>query len=193
MKKGKPLLKTILISIVIFSTLSFEVPEGWTKGKGKGTEEYEAGIDKGAGQNGGNALTIKSINKKVKGMESLFQKALPGKFLGKRIKMSGFVKSENANAGGCLFIRTISNSKVISEDNMSHRLVKGTSSWKKYDLVLDVPVNTTVMSYGGILHNSGQIWFDDISFEIVPDSIKVTNGGDENNILPEPTNTNFDK
>jgi hypothetical protein len=55
------------------------------------------GVDKGAGQDGKNAATIKSIEKSIKGFGTLMQNCLPGKYAGKRVRMSGFMKSKKHN------------------------------------------------------------------------------------------------
>ena len=44
---------------------------------------------------GKNAATIKSIPKKVRGFGTLMQTGAPGKFAGKSIRMSGFLKTKD--------------------------------------------------------------------------------------------------
>ena len=72
---------------------------------------------------------------------------------------------------------------------MSDRPVTGTTDWKKYEIVLDVPVNASKLAYGAVLAGTGQIWFDNINFEMV-DSTIATTGRKENK---EPVNLNFEK
>ena len=83
-------LKFILIIVAASALLSFDLPYGWYKA-GSAPKSYDMGIDAGAGQDGKNAATIKSIDKKIKGFGTLMQYSLPDKYLGRRIRMSGIV------------------------------------------------------------------------------------------------------
>lgn len=194
------MIKSILISSLILATsitlLSFDTPMGWFNAGSK-PKSYEMGIEKGTGQNGKNAATIKSIDKKIDGFGTLMQQCLPNKYLGKRIKMTAFIKSENVTNWAGLWLRVdqAGSQQPLSFDNMSNRPIKGTSDWTKYEIVLDVPSNASLIAYGALLDGTGQIWFDNITFEIVADNIPST--GSINNkksvTVDEPTNLDFEK
>ncbi|MEJ7739638.1 MAG: hypothetical protein WKF97_19610 [Chitinophagaceae bacterium] len=94
---------------------------------------------------------------------------------------------------------------VLSFDNMDDRSIKGTTEWKRYEVVLDVPSNAAGLAFGAILIGTGQIWFDNLNFETVDKSVPVTKPSEEffsfnkgrkryRNafILPQPTNLNFE-
>lgn len=55
--------KTSLIVLTMVTLFSFDLPNGWHKA-GSDPENYDMGIDKGAGPDGKNAATIKSNTKK---------------------------------------------------------------------------------------------------------------------------------
>lgn len=180
--------------------MSFDLPKGWFAA-GDSPAKYEMGIDKGAGQDGKNAATIKSIEKKINGFGTLMQNCLPEKYLGKRVRMSGMIKTKDVSdwAGFWFRIDGANTEKTLGFDNMhdgkKDRSIKGTTDWKKYEIVLDVPSKSTNLAYGALLCGTGQIWFDTISFEIVDSSVPTT-GLDENepNSSPyEPTNLDFEK
>jgi hypothetical protein len=83
------------------------------------------------------------------------------------------------------------NSQVpLSFDNMQDRAIKGTTGWKKYEIVLDVPENTSMLAYGALLSGTGQIWFANLTFEIVDNAVKLHSSNDIQN---EPSNLNFEK
>lgn len=67
---------------MLFIVFSFDVPKGWIKA-GSEPKKYEMSLEKGAGQDGKNAATIKSIDKKISGFGTLMQNCLPDKYLGK--------------------------------------------------------------------------------------------------------------
>ena len=170
--------------------LSFDLPTGWYKAGSK-PKSYEMGIEKGAGQDGKNVATIKSINKKIDGFGTLMQQSKPGKYLGKRIKMTGFVKSENVTKWAGLWLRVDQKGSdtPLSFDNMGNRPIKGTTAWTKYEIVLNVPENASLIVYGALLDGEGQIWFDNISFEIVDDLVPTT----DSKPGEEPFNLDFEK
>jgi hypothetical protein len=80
------------------------------------------------------------------------------------------------------------------KDGKKDRSIKGTTDWTKYEIVLDVPLNSSNLAYGALLVGTGQIWFDDIKFEIVDNSVATT-GKDKEAMMPnkEPVNLDFEK
>jgi len=88
----------ISLLVIFLLSASFDVPKGWFKA-GASPGEYEMGVDPGSGQNGGNAGTIKSKKDKAKSWATLMQDFAPGKFLGKKIRMSAYMKSKDVTTG----------------------------------------------------------------------------------------------
>lgn len=183
-------MKAAPIFIVLFIFFSFDLPKGWIVA-GSEPKSYEMGIAKGEGQDGRNCATIKSIKKEIRGFGTLMQKTGTGLFLGKRIRMSAFVKSVNVADWAGLWFRVdeLERSTPQSFDNMQDRPIKGTTEWKKYEIVLDVPEKAHALAFGALLGGTGQIWFDDIQFEIVEKSVPTTGF----NNRKEPINLNFDE
>src|SRR5688572_22511177 len=92
-KMTKSILRNVLLVGTTIALLSFDLPTGWFNAGSK-PKSYEMSIDKGAGQDGKNAATIKSIDKMIDGFGTLMQQCKPDKYLGKRVRMTGLVKSE---------------------------------------------------------------------------------------------------
>ena len=190
------ILKTTLLFAVTFALFSFDAPNGWLKAGSK-PKSYEMGLDQIEGRQGKNAATIKSIDKNVDGFGTLMQQSRPDKFLGKRIKMTGYLKTENVSDWSGLWLRVdqAGSQQSLSFDNMQDRSIKGNKDWTKYEIILDVPTNASMLAFGALLSGSGQIWFDNITFEIVDNAVKPTgsiNGG-QSNIQIEPSNLDFEK
>ena len=142
---------------------------GWIK-KGSNPENYEMGIIKGSGQDGKNAAIIKSTNEvDDNGFGTFMQMSSPEKFLGKQIKMTGYMKSENVTGWAGLWLRVDQKDpyQPLSFDNMQDRAITGTTDWKKYVILLCVPENATNIAYGALLAGAGKIWFDNVTFEVV--------------------------
>ena len=192
----KSILKSVLLLLTTVALLSFDLPTGWFAAGSK-PKSYEMGIDKGAGKDGKNAATIKSIDKKIEGFGTLMQQSKPDKYLGKRIRMTGFVKSENVTTWAGLWFRVdqAGSQQSLSFDNMGDRPIKGTTGWTKYEIVLDVPSNASLIAYGALMDGTGQIWFDNITIEIVDDNVPTTGSqnGKKSATQNEPTNLDFEK
>jgi len=186
--------KTIVSVVILFVTslalLSYDLPKGWHKA-GSQPDKYDMGLDKGAGRNGKTVATIKSISHDITGFGTLMQQSLPDKYLGKRVRMTGYLKSEGVESWAGFWFRVdqAKSTNSLAFDNMYDRAVKGTSGWKKYEIVLDVPANASRLAYGALLDGSGQIWFDNINFEIVSERVPTTGRG----TLSQPQNLNFEK
>jgi hypothetical protein len=195
----KRLLTLILLTGISVILFSFEIPTGWVIAGDK-PKSYDMGIDKGAGQDGKNAATIKSIKNKIDGFGTLMQTCLPDKYYGKRIRMSGFLKANNVTDWASFWLRIDQkgSSETLGFDNMhdgkKNRSITGTTDWKKYEIVLDVPLNASDLAYGALLSGTGQIWFDNLNFEVVDSSVPLT-GLEKASLMPNdaPENLDFEK
>lgn len=188
------------LSFIVASValLSFTFPAGWMKG-GNLPEFYEMGIDKGAGQHGNNAATIKSLEPGIDGYGTLKQNIKPDKFFGKKIKLTGNLKCKDVDGAAGLWLR-IEMEERIYLDNMNEKMLTGTKDWLQWEMILPVPKETKNIAFGGIVHGGGQLWFEDLKIEIAGDSEKITSDleGDFPYAAPSvindvPTNLDFTK
>jgi hypothetical protein len=199
MTKLKKILTVVLFIAMTVTIFSFDLPTGWFKA-GSDPKSYDMGIDKGAGLDGKNAATIKSNQKKINGFGTLMQDCLPDNYLGKRVRMSGMLKTQDVSDWSGLWFRIDQkgSDKTLGFDNMhdgkKDRSIKGTTDWTKYEIVLDVPLDASNLTYGALLVGTGQIWFDDIKFEVVDNSVPTT-GKEKEGLMPskEPVNLDFEK
>ena len=108
-------------------------------------------------------------------------------YLGKKIRMKGMIKTENVKKWAGLWLRIDGeNKKVLGFDNMKKRKIKGTNDWQAYEIEMYVPKNAESLNFGGLLVGTGKLWFDDISFEVIPTKKREY-------ILDAPKNLNFEK
>ncbi len=181
-----------LFLFVALSVTDSKLPKGWIKA-GDVPSKYDMYVDKQIAEDGKNCATIKSIYDEINGFGTLMQDCKPGKYRGKRIHMSGYVKSKDVKEWAGLWVRVDGRYTTLSFDNMQDRGISGTTDWKKYDVILDVPKAATNIAFGALLSGTGQIWFDNIAFEIVPDSTKTTSSFVQREYNDEPTNLNFEE
>ena len=82
--------------------------------------------------------------------------------------------------------------KLLSRDNMEDRPIMGERDWQRYDIVLDVPADSTTilidLEVGGKVGSKGRVWFDDIQFEVVNKNVPVTDMFQST----KPTNMGFE-
>jgi hypothetical protein len=90
--------RIFLLSIVAIATLLFayKVPKGWIVA-GSMPDKYEMGTDPGSGRNGGNAATIRSEKRHIQGFGTLMQNITPEQYKGKRIRLTGYLRSEGVD------------------------------------------------------------------------------------------------
>lgn len=166
---------------------------GWFLAGNK-PKSYTIGLDKATFKSGSSSAFLKSTDKKINGFGTLMQTCSAKDFLGKRVKMTAYVKSENVTDWAGMWLRVDSKvtQKAVSFDNMQDRPIKGSIDWVKCEIILDIPEESGTLNYGILLSGTGKVWFDDLIFEIV-DKIKVNTTKDNlPQILDKPVNTNFD-
>jgi len=150
-------------------------PQGWFMAGNK-PADYETGVDAQAGLNGRPSASLKSKKPAIEGFGTLMQEFKAEQYLGKRVRFSGFVKSEGVQNWAGLWIRVDKGKKTVAFDNMQSRPIKGTTGWQNYEVVLDVPQDATGIFFGILLDGIGSVWLNSANFEIVPTSIPTTGG-----------------
>ena len=198
MKTKKLVLATLMIaafSLSAFKVFNSEVlPKGWIKA-GDHPMSYEVGTTTDAGRTG-KVGYIKSIEKKIKGFGTLMQMIIPNTYMGKRVKMSAFIKTVDVKEWVGLWMRVDGQKDdCLGFDNMQERPIKGTTAWKQYEIVLDIPNDTKALAYGVLVSGTGSALIDDIKFEVVDQNTPTTNimTAEKNKYPSDPVNINFEE
>ncbi len=85
---------------------------------------------------------------------------------GKRIRYSGWIRTENVNGWAGLWWRIDGASGPIGFDNMSDRGPRGDADWKEYSIELDVTDEALNTNFGVLMTGTGKAWFDGLAVEI---------------------------
>jgi erythromycin esterase-like protein len=85
---------------------------------------------------------------------------------GKRIKFSGAIRTRDLEGFAGLWWRADGPKGTLAFDNMQTRGPTGTTDWKRYEIVLDMPADTVNINFGAIMPGTGTAWFDDLQLEI---------------------------
>jgi hypothetical protein len=120
---------------------------------------------------------------------TLIRHIKPKEYLGKRVRMTGWVKSDVDEAA--LWMRVDGPSGTLAFDNMSDRQITGKTDWKSYSIVLDVPSSAKAIYYGCMIGGKGTVWLDDVTFAVVSGSVPMT--GEAMKGKGRPTNLGFEE
>lgn len=90
---------------------------------------------------------------------------LPNNYAGRKITLSGYLKTENVTDGFAgLWMRI---DPEVAFNNMQKVGLKGTNDWKKYEVTLNMsPENTQQIVIGALLSGKGKIWVDNLKVSI---------------------------
>lgn len=164
-------------SIALICTLTAmaanTVPNGWSI-QGTKPEGYEIRRDPGQKSKHGNSISLQSKGESD-GMATLMQVIKADDFRGKRVRFSGHIKGEGVKSWAALWMRINNVDGTVSAfDNMEKRAFRGDGDWKKYVIVLDIPNDSSTISFGALLSGSGHIWVSGLDFQTVDETVPVT-------------------
>jgi beta-lactamase regulating signal transducer with metallopeptidase domain len=169
-------------------------PPGWWK-NGDRTPEYVVGMDPGQLHDGKPSAYVKSIMPSIPGFGGMMQMCKADKFIGKRLRYSAWMKTEKVkDEGAHLWFRVdaAGTNTGIQFDNMKDG-PKGTTDWKLYSVVLDVPPESTVLAFGFFIVGTGEAWMSGVKIEEVGLDVPSTNTANKKNrmLLDTPVNLDF--
>jgi len=166
--------------------------EGWFIA-GKDPEDYDIGTDQKIFHSGSQSGYIRHKVDSPRSFATLMQIFKAGVYHGKRIKMTAFVKAEKIEHGAGLWLRVDGPRQTMFQfDNMSDRPIKGTSDWKQYEIVLDVPPESVFIAFGVLLQGKGRVWADDFVFTEVDKLTPTTDPSrNEKPFFDKPINLSF--
>jgi hypothetical protein len=163
-------------AMIIASTAHAQVPAGW-QAVTDNSGEYSVHAD-GARRNGGQGYAGATIRANVvspKGSAMLAQSVRAEAYRGKRIRLSGFMKTIGVNEGtAVLFMRVDGEGVVQVSDYMQNRPLMLTTDWARQEIVIDVPRTAVGITFGMMLGGSGQIWLDDVAVDEVGSDVATT-------------------
>ena len=92
---------------------------------------------------------------------------IPANYLGKTIKLEGYMKVKNVENGFAgLLLRIDGNGSSLAFDNMQNQNIKGTKDWQKYSITLNYPEEAENIFIAGIISGKGEAWFDNFTLSI---------------------------
>lgn len=168
--------------MVLFIALSFfpmqaqasravPTPTPWEQ---ENMEQYESGLTGIEAFEGKWSLYLKSRGLKNLSKGGVCQSIrVPLEWMGRRIKLTAFVKSIEVDAAG-LYVKVEDDLRNLNVDFMKDRYIKGSTPWKQYKLVVDIPQNATLMEFGIKLQGKGKVFVDRFNFTTAGSEEEVT-------------------
>ena len=162
------------------------LPQGWYIGGEPTPLDYDIRSDASVTLSGKPSVLLK--HDQPTGFATLMQDFIADHYKGKRVRFSGYVRSDQVEGWAGLWMRVDAGRQVRGFDNMQNRPIIGTSNWTQYSVVLDVPEGASGIFFGIILAGKGMVWFSGAKFEVVYDNTPVTGIS----IGSEPKNLDFE-
>jgi hypothetical protein len=151
------------------------LPAGWRPATVATANNYLITVDTATKHSGSASVSIKfGCGSDQDSWVALTQSIAADDYRGKRIRLSGWLKTEDAS-GSSLWMRVDGERQTLTFDNMQNRLVKGANDWKLYSVVLDVPAEAKNIFFGVLPRGRGQTWADDLKLDVVDNSVASTN------------------
>jgi hypothetical protein len=173
-----------LLSLSVGSPLRSQVPAGWRCWG-------ECSRDTVVKYEGMASASVRSAASDSVG--TFRQSVRPEDYLGKRVRFSAWVKTDNLAGPAALWMRVDGKGMAsLQFDNMMDRPIPAFTDWKRYEVVLDVPKESTAIVFGLLLTGYGRAWLDDARLEAVDSSVQSTHimvqqGSEADHGHPEPT------
>ena len=205
MNLSSSLTATLALSILIAGLardLRADSPSGWYQ-TGTNTRDYEIGLDSNVSLTGRASAYIKALAT-PRGFSTLMQFFRADLYRGRRVRFSAHVKSVDVKVRAALWMRVDGETPpvlpgkrpgpiVLVADQMGNRPIKGTTDWTRYEIVLDVPQNALNITIGMILDGRGEIWGDNLEFDVVDASVPVTAAPHKEQLPKQPVNLDFEE
>jgi hypothetical protein len=182
----------VLASLIVLSAAAGpSAPEAWIMA-GSAPASYELGVDPNGGQARGPAGFLKSKSGAANGFGTMMQQFSADDYRGKRVRFSAAVRSEEVKTWAGLWMRVDDKGgRTSAFDNMQKRPIRGTTGWERHDVVLDVGPEANLIALGVLLAETGQVWIDQVRFEVVPESVAATGSVGGQQLRAAPANLDF--
>lgn len=156
------------------TTKTRQVAPGWMVSPDY-AEDFDVGVDHSVAHGGKASTYITSKSQATATSHATIgQRIKADAYRGKRVRLSGFLKTETATGRARLWMRIDSDKGILGQDAMNDRALKGTNNWSKLEIVLDVPEDSAGIIFGLRLNGPGQVWMDDLRWETVESGVPTT-------------------
>ena len=149
-------------------------PANWVL-RGDSPQEYSLSLDPALFWEGKPVHILASQAKAGKSYGTIMQMFKGKGFLGKRVRLSVLIKTEQVDGWAGAWMRAdMPNGEPATFDNMQGRPIQGSQEWQSCQVVLDLPPDALALALGVLLYGKGKVWMAEPTLEIVDASVPVT-------------------
>ena len=158
---------------------------------GERAEDYEYGIDPKLKYDGKTCMYLSPRVPEPRDFASVTQMIEATPYRNKRMRLVGALKAADIEGWAGLWMR-IDGVDTHLLDNMEDRPIQGTTDWRTYEVVLDVPEQSQAIAFGCLLVGKGQLWLSDVRLEEVGPDVPTTASEEHPRELPHaPVDLDF--
>jgi hypothetical protein len=165
-------------------------PAGWFLAGSK-PAHYRTGVDSQMLRETLPSAYLIATVRDTGGFGTLMQSIQATQYAGKRVRLRAWVQSNDVTDWAGLWMRIDKGEKSVGFDNMQQRAIRGTLPWTAYEVVLDVPADATGISFGILLSGAGQVWLNNVQFEVVGNDVATTGMASGAALPTTPVNLGF--
>lgn len=177
----------VLIASCIASSAHAAAPRGWFI-TGSAQNDFQTGTEASTRVPNSTSAYLRAKSES-NGFATLMQTIDAAAYKGKRVRLSGYLRTKDAGKGALWMRVDDADKKSVAFDNMDDRAQQGDKPWQSFDVVLEVPDNARDIAFGVLLQNKGEVWADGLKFEVVGKDVPVTGG--PHPLSPAPVNLGF--
>lgn len=141
-------------------------PPGW---KRVGSEEgFDLGLEPDGGRGGSACARLQGIAPEDGAMVGIAQTVDVTRWRGRRVRLSAWIRTEAVAEWGGLFFRVSDgDGELVSYGNTRRDPIRGTTEWRRYEVVVEIPETAVSALFGAHLYGMGTLWTDDFDLEAV--------------------------
>ena len=160
--------------------------DGWFV-LGMDPTDHEVAVDCTHGHDTSTSARIRSRDATVTSPTLVTQHFLAHDYHGKRLRLSAWLKCEDATRSARLWMLLEDNTRLLLYTTA--KPITGTTDWTRRDIVYDIDSEATLISIGYELEGAGTAWMADVAVEVVGTDVPTTGS---RRLPSQPTNLGFD-
>lgn len=142
--------------------------QGWNRveeGDNSTPSAYRIGLDRKQAQHGVPPAYLTSDGSQPNGYGTLVQYIDPAAYQGKRVRLSGLIKTQAVNKYAGLWVGMNGTGWAVWD--AQHSVNKAPTDWTNVALVMDVPKDCTQLGLGVMVRGVGKLWVKHLALEVV--------------------------
>lgn len=96
-------------------------------------------------------------------------------YAGKRVRFSAYLKTTDVDERAVLTLGSYYTLVLTQIGRTDSNPAYGSTDWQRYEVVMDIPADSTTVAAGVEIYGAGKVWIDDAKLEIVGNDVSITN------------------